>query len=251
MTRTTEELLKDAEEVEELDKKRTRGEWGAFKGGHQISLRDGGVRQVHRINNNGTRGLILLIVQPEPGAEKADSNHAFIAHAPKMAALIAELSAKLRESEKNITHAELDGLLNFIDNLAVMDIDCWTNIAEYCSENGLPYKGTNDSQEGFKEGDIIMRTTEEVLKDAEFLAAYHEERGGLIDNIKPGRAGVAEGVNAMVQLIAELSAKLRGREEVLDHIHHVAAGACDSDKDKTLLSIISEASKPTPPNKED
>ena len=44
-----------------------------------------------------------------------------------------------------------------------------------------------------------------------------------------------------------LAAKLREREEVLDHIHHVAAGAHDSDKDKTLLSIISEASKPTPP----
>lgn len=63
--------------------------------------------------------------------------------------LIAELAAKLREREEVITPAKLEGLLDFIENEPELDIDGWTNVAEYCAENGIPYKGTNDSQEGF------------------------------------------------------------------------------------------------------
>lgn len=61
----------------------------------------------------------------------------------------AKEDSKAQRMQEAITHSELDKLFDFIDNLAVVDIDNWSNIAQYCSENNIPYKGINDSQESF------------------------------------------------------------------------------------------------------
>ena len=45
----------------------------------------------------------------------------------------------------HITPAKLEGLLDFIENEPELDIDGWTNVAEYCAENGIPYKGTTNN----------------------------------------------------------------------------------------------------------
>ena len=41
------------------------------------------------------------------------------------------------------------------------------------------------------------------------------------------------------------AARYKEALEVLGHIHHIAAGACDKDKDRMLLEKISEVSKQT------
>ena len=72
--------------------------------------------------------------------------HICVAHQPR----VDELEAKVARLEKAITPAKLEGLLDFIENEPELDVDGWTNVAEYCAENGIPYKGTNGECEAHK-----------------------------------------------------------------------------------------------------
>ena len=110
MTRTTEELLKDAEGVAALDKKRTQGKWLYSKGGYldgcgdydcdSIYLLDG--KETHKHPETGedyTFEVAGTVIFGEDG-ECFTQDIEFMAKAPAMASLIAELSAKLSETQE-------------------------------------------------------------------------------------------------------------------------------------------------------
>ncbi|MDA0780694.1 MAG: hypothetical protein PQ612_06130 [Rickettsiales bacterium] len=46
---------------------------------------------------------------------------------------------------KNISESKIHGLMEFIDDEKVLSPDNWTNIAQYCCENSIPYKEAKDN----------------------------------------------------------------------------------------------------------
>jgi len=82
MTRTTEELLKDVDEVAALDKERTQGQW-------KFSANQVGYHNVEDDDGCHLTGSVSCL-----------EDTVFMAKSPHMAALIAELAAKLRNTTK-------------------------------------------------------------------------------------------------------------------------------------------------------